>query len=46
MVAERFAEYSGLEYAVMCGADVAPLEDQAVTELHKLFKWVKTITIF
>lgn len=40
MVAERFAEYSGLEYAIMAGGDVAPLEDQAVTELHKLFKWV------
>ena len=36
----RFAEYSGLEYAVMSGGDVAPLEEQAVTELHKLFKWV------
>merc|ERR1719421_294020 len=41
MVAERFAEYSGLEYAIMAGGDVAPLEDQAVTELHKLFQWVK-----
>merc|ERR1719453_2643886 len=40
MVAERFAEYSGLEYAIMAGGDVAPLEDQAVTELHRLFKWV------
>jgi len=33
-------EYSGLEYAFMSGADVAPLEEQAVTELHKLFTWV------
>lgn len=40
MVAQRFAEYSGLEYAIMSGGDVAPLQDQAVTELHKLFKWV------
>lgn len=24
----------------MSGADVAPLEEQAVTELHKLFGWV------
>merc|ERR1719506_886260 len=31
---------SGLEYAIMSGGDVAPLEEQAVTELHKLFKWV------
>jgi ATPase family AAA domain-containing protein 3A/B len=40
MVAQRFAEYSGLEYAIMSGGEVAPLEEQAVTELHKLFKWV------
>ena len=40
MVAKRFAEYSGLEYAIMCGGDVAPLGDNAVTELHNLFKWV------
>eukprot|EP00929_Paragymnodinium_shiwhaense_P113020 TRINITY_DN81285_c0_g1_i1.p1 TRINITY_DN81285_c0_g1~~TRINITY_DN81285_c0_g1_i1.p1 ORF type:complete len:848 (-),score=272.73 TRINITY_DN81285_c0_g1_i1:223-2766(-) len=40
MVAQRFAEYSGLEYAIMAGGDVAPLQDQAVTELHKLFKWI------
>merc|ERR1719223_1191228 len=40
MVAQRFAEYSGLEYAIMSGGDVAPLQEQAVTELHKLFKWV------
>ncbi|KAF4694721.1 ATPase AAA domaincontaining protein [Perkinsus olseni] len=41
MTAERFAEYSGLEYAIMCGADVAPLNEMAVTELHNLFDWVK-----
>jgi len=40
MCAQRFAEYSGLEYAIMSGGDVAPLEEQAVTELHKLFSWV------
>jgi len=40
MVAQRFAEYSGMEYAIMAGGDVAPLQEQAVTELHKLFKWV------
>eukprot|EP00400_MALV-I_sp_L67-5_P000205 gene205-653_t len=40
MTAMRFAEYSGLEYAIMSGGDVAPLEEQSVTELHKLFKWI------
>ena len=29
---------AGLEYAIMSGGDVAPLEEQAVTELHKLFR--------
>eukprot|EP00397_Hematodinium_sp_SG-2012_P005693 GEMP01005715.1.p1 GENE.GEMP01005715.1~~GEMP01005715.1.p1 ORF type:complete len:801 (+),score=197.65 GEMP01005715.1:352-2754(+) len=41
MTAQRFAEYSGLEYAFMSGGDVAPLEEQAVTELHKIFDWVR-----
>jgi ATPase family AAA domain-containing protein 3A/B len=40
MCAQRFAAYSGLEFAFMSGGDVAPLEEQAVTELHKLFSWV------
>jgi len=40
MCAVRYAQASGLEYAIMSGGDVAPLEDQAVTELHKLFSWV------
>ena len=42
MVAKRFAEYSGLDYAIMSGGDVAPLGAEAVTEIHKLFKWVKS----
>jgi ATPase family AAA domain-containing protein 3A/B len=41
LTARCFAEYSGLEYAIMCGGDVAPLGDQAVTELHNLFKWIQ-----
>mmetsp|Transcript_11707 Transcript_11707/g.25218 ORF Transcript_11707/g.25218 Transcript_11707/m.25218 type:complete len:822 (+) Transcript_11707:54-2519(+) len=41
MCAMRYAQASGLEYAIMSGGDVAPLEDQAVTELHKLFSWVR-----
>ena len=41
MCAQRFAEYSGLEYAFMSGGDIAPLEEQAVTEIHNLFQWVK-----
>ena len=40
MVAKRFAEYSNLDYAIMCGGDVAPLGADGVTEIHNLFKWV------
>ena len=42
MVAKRFAEFSGLDYAIMSGGDVAPLGSSAVTEIHKLFKWVNS----
>jgi ATPase family AAA domain-containing protein 3A/B len=42
LTAKKFAEYSGLEYAIMCGGDVAPLGENAVTELHNLFKWINS----
>ena len=42
MVAKRFAEFSNLDYAIMCGGDVAPLGQDAVTEIHALFKWVRS----
>ena len=40
MVAKRFAEFSGLDYAIMSGGDIAPLGADAVTEIHRLFQWV------
>lgn len=39
MVARRLSKWCGLDYAIMSGADVAPLKDRAVTELHQLFEW-------
>jgi len=39
MVCRHLAQWCGLEYAIMSGADVAPLKDKAVTEIHRLFKW-------
>jgi len=39
MVARRISTWCGLDYAIMSGADVAPLKDRAVTEIHNLFKW-------
>lgn len=30
-----------MDYAIMTGGDIAPLGQDAVTELHKLFDWSK-----
>lgn len=42
MAAKRLARYSGLDYAVMTGGDVAPLGSSAVTKLHEMFDWAST----
>lgn len=42
MAAKRLARYSGLDYAVMTGGDVAPLGSGAVTKLHEMFDWAST----
>jgi ATPase family AAA domain-containing protein 3A/B len=42
LVAKKFAEFSGLDYAIMSGGDVAPLGKDGVTEIHRLFKWVNS----
>jgi len=42
LFARRLAQYSGLDFAVFTGGDIAPLGRDAVTELHKLFEWAKT----
>ena len=39
LFAKKLAIQSGLEYAVMVGSDIAPLENQAVKEINKLFDW-------
>ena len=39
LFAKKLAMQSGLEYAVMVGSDIAPLGNQAVTELNKIFDW-------
>lgn len=41
MVAKRLARTSGLDYAIMSGGDVAPLEGKAVTQLHQTFDWAE-----
>jgi ATPase family AAA domain-containing protein 3A/B len=42
LFAKKLAHTSGLDYAILTGADVAPLGSQAVTELNKLFDWAET----
>jgi ATPase family AAA domain-containing protein 3A/B len=39
LIARRLAACSGMDYAVMSGGDVAPLGEDAVNQLHGLFKW-------
>ncbi|PNW84441.1 hypothetical protein CHLRE_03g144967v5 [Chlamydomonas reinhardtii] len=41
MVAKRMARTSGMDYAIMSGGDVAPLEGKAVTQLHQTFDWAE-----
>jgi ATPase family AAA domain-containing protein 3A/B len=41
LFAKKLAMESGLEYAVMVGADIAPLGNMAVQELNKLFDWAE-----
>ncbi|KAG2495260.1 hypothetical protein HYH03_006533 [Edaphochlamys debaryana] len=41
LVAKRMARTSGLDYAIMSGGDVAPLEGKAVTQLHQTFDWAE-----
>jgi len=42
MAAKRLARYSGLDYALMTGGDVAPLGADAVIRIHELFDWAST----
>jgi ATPase family AAA domain-containing protein 3A/B len=39
MIARRLAECSDMDYAIMSGGDVGPLGEDAVNQLHSLFKW-------
>eukprot|EP00924_Labyrinthula_sp_SR-Ha-C_P010357 augustus_masked-scaffold_23-processed-gene-4.35-mRNA-1 protein AED:0.31 eAED:0.34 QI:0/-1/0/1/-1/1/1/0/771 len=44
MIAKKIALWCGLDYAIMSGADVSPLKEHAVTELHNLFSWTAEST--
>lgn len=42
LFAKRLAQFSGMDYAVMNGGDVAPMGRSGVTAMHKLFDWAST----
>lgn len=42
LVAKKLTAYSGMDYAILTGADVTPLGPEAVTSIHKLFDWANT----
>ena len=42
LIARKLAECSGMDYAIMSGGDVGPLGDDAVNQLHSLFKWAES----
>ena len=39
LIARKLAECSGMDYAIMSGGDVGPLGQDAVNQLHALFRW-------
>ena len=42
MIARKLAESSGMDYAIMSGGDVGPLGEDAVLQIHRLFKWASS----
>ena len=44
LIARKLAACSGMDYAILSGGDVAPLGEDAVTQLHALFRWAKKST--
>ena len=42
LFAKGLAKYSGMDYAILTGGDVAPLGRDAVTEIHKVFEWAQS----
>ncbi len=42
LFAKQLAKKSGLDFAILTGADVAPLGSVSVSEIHKLFDWAET----
>ncbi|ORM42188.1 ATPase family AAA domain-containing protein 3-B [Babesia sp. Xinjiang] len=41
LFAKTVATKSGMDYAIMTGGDIGPLQEEAASEINKLFKWAK-----
>ncbi|KJH50907.1 ATPase, AAA family [Dictyocaulus viviparus] len=39
LFAKRLAQYSGLDYAILTGGDIAPMGRDGVSAIHKVFDW-------
>lgn len=42
LIARRLAETSGMDFAIMSGGDIGPLGEDAVPQLHHLFRWASS----
>ncbi|XP_015600088.1 ATPase family AAA domain-containing protein 3 [Cephus cinctus] len=42
MFAKKLAQHSGMDYAILTGGDIAPLGQDGVTAIHKVFDWAST----
>lgn len=42
LFAKRLAQHSGMDYAIISGGDVFPLNRDGVTAIHKVFDWAST----
>eukprot|EP00371_Babesia_bovis_P002626 XP_001611273.1 ATPase, AAA family protein [Babesia bovis T2Bo] len=41
LFAKTLASNSGMDFAIMTGGDIGPLQEEAASEINKLFKWAK-----
>ncbi|VDP88232.1 unnamed protein product, partial [Echinostoma caproni] len=42
MFAKSLARHSGMDYAILTGGDIAPMGNEGVTAVHKVFDWAAT----
>ncbi|KAF8560892.1 hypothetical protein P879_03011 [Paragonimus westermani] len=42
MFTKSLAKHSGMDYAILTGGDIAPMGNEGVTAVHKVFDWANT----